>query len=112
MDDKAALNALRLGIEISHPKVTCSMELRHGDEPLLWLNLIAVPAALRGKGVAREILNTIIATADERGWSIRIEPSTGFGADLRRLVGWYRRVGFELSAPGLMMRRPRPVAVR
>lgn len=72
--------------------------------PRLHVDLIWVPATARGRGVAETALTALLAHADSAGWQVAVEPSSGFGADLRRLVPWYSRHGFRLVGPGRMLR--------
>lgn len=68
------------------------------------VDLIWVPAAARGRGVAQAALTATLEHADAAGWQVAVEPSAGFGADLRRLVPWYSRHGFTLAGSGRMIR--------
>jgi len=56
--------------------------------------IIRVPADLRGEGRATRAMQSLIAYADQAGKRIDISPTGEFGANKKRLVAWYKRLGF------------------
>ena len=83
-------------------------------DDVVYLRLLAVDPEHRGTGAGTAALADLCARADAHGWTIRLGATCDLGADIRRLVGWYARVGFTLDrsrpvmAPYLvpMVRRP------
>lgn len=81
---------------------------------LVHLRLLAVDPDARGAGVGRAAMTALCDRADEHGWTVRLAATMDLGADLRRLVSWYRQHGFTVdsSQPALvphhvpMVRRP------
>ncbi|WP_018185907.1 GNAT family N-acetyltransferase [Microbacterium sp. 77mftsu3.1] len=60
------------------------------------IDLISVPADLRGRGCARQALDIITAWADRHDETITLEATPNFGSDIRRLIGLYSRYGFAI----------------
>jgi GNAT superfamily N-acetyltransferase len=74
------------------------------------LDLIAVPADLRGRGCARQALSEVAAWADEVGAVVLLSATSMLGANITRLVGLYGEYGFTATGhdgiDGIAMRRP------
>ena len=80
------------------------------------LRLLTVAPESRGAGVAQAALDALCDRADTAGWTIRLAATADLGADLSRLLRWYRRSGFtpDPTQPALaphhvpMVRAPHP----
>lgn len=60
----------------------------------LILTRINVPKASRGRGVARQLLATILADADRENVTLFLEISPSDGLSFSQLEAWYKRHGF------------------
>ena len=56
--------------------------------------IIRVPAELRDEGRATRAMQSLIAYADQSGKRIDVSPTGEFGASKKRLIAWYKRLGF------------------
>jgi hypothetical protein len=56
--------------------------------------IIRVPAELRDEGRATRAMQSLIAYADQSGKRIDVSPTSEFGASKKRLIAWYKRLGF------------------
>ena len=72
----------------------------------LYLNEIYVPPADRGKGVAGEMLRSILKLADTHRTTLFLEPREADGPTEKQLVQWYERHGFKRATSNLYMRTP------
>ena len=86
------------------------------DDPKVWtLTRISVPPfdfeghALRGKGLARGIMEQILSDADKERVILRLYISPGGGLTKRQLAAWYKRLGFDRNKtyPHWLVRLPR-----
>lgn len=58
------------------------------------LGRIQVPQDLRGKGLATDAMNDLIAEADKQGTNLALSPTGEWGASPSRLQEFYSRFGF------------------
>ena len=72
----------------------------------LYLNEIYVPPADRGKGIAGEMLQSILKLADTHRTTLFLEPREADGLTEKQLVQWYERHGFKRATSNLYMRTP------
>jgi len=80
--------------------------------------IIRVPENLRAEGRATNAMQRLIEYADQVGKRIDVSPTAEFGANKRRLVEWYKRLGFvenkgrnkDFAISSTMYRVPQPVA--
>ena len=56
--------------------------------------IIRVPAELRDEGRATRAMQSLIAYAEQSGKRIDVSPTGEFGASKKRLIAWYKRLGF------------------
>lgn len=59
-----------------------------------WIDWVYVPAAHRGSGVARRLMNAVTADADAVGASLGLEARACAGLSQEALEAWYARFGF------------------
>ena len=78
----------------------------------LYLNEVYVPPGERGKGVAREMLATVLEQADANQTCLFLEPTEADGLAQDQLVWWYKRHGFARLTGNLYMRTPTPAPKR
>lgn len=64
----------------------------------LVVDKIVVPKAARGQGYGTQIMNEILATADQLGAPVSLTPSADFGGSVSRLKKFYGGLGFEPNA--------------
>jgi GNAT superfamily N-acetyltransferase len=80
--------------------------------------IIRVPENLRSQGRATNAMQRLIEYADQAGKRIDVSPTAEFGANKRRLVEWYKRLGFvenkgrnkDFAISATMYRVPQPAA--
>lgn len=75
-----------------------------------FLDSIYVRSSAQRSGVGTRTLRQITDWADQRGYSITLKPSDGFGVPLGVLVAWYSKHGFVLSGKESMVRYPETAA--
>jgi hypothetical protein len=80
-------------VEKSFAEIGVEQRLTETDTTIR-LGIIRVPADLRGEGRATRAMQSLIAYADQAGKRIDISPTGEFGANKKRLVAWYKRLGF------------------
>lgn len=66
----------------------------YGKEDIANLTLLRIPMELRGKGLAKKIMNEITNLADSHGVIIGLTPTNEFGSSKSRLVSFYKSFGF------------------
>jgi GNAT superfamily N-acetyltransferase len=66
----------------------------HGE--YIYLVCIKVKKSQTNKGYGQAIMSEIIQLADRRNVRIRLYATSVFGADLKRLYGFYMKLGFVL----------------
>ena len=102
----------RLALTGHEKKVVASVWTHNEPEYHWFIVMIRVHPALRGQGLARKVLELIIAEADRQGVPLRltVEPTRPVGLDYEQLVTWYRRYGFVFvpEYDGYMMERKAP----
>jgi predicted GNAT family N-acyltransferase len=89
-------DALKAEIAKKYPSVT--FHLNGSEDDYVVLDLISVPKNLRGQGVAKEIMQKLVDTADQNSWNLALTPSNDFGASKPRLEAFYRSYGFVKNA--------------
>jgi ribosomal protein S18 acetylase RimI-like enzyme len=76
------------------------LEYCHDDEehptPYIYLALIKVKKSCREQGIGHSIMSDLVALADSHNVQIRLWPTNIYGADLQRLLGFYKRHGFVI----------------
>ena len=87
-----------------HPLVATRVRARDGE---LWVDLLWISAADRGRGLGDHALLTVLRAVDRLHLAVRISPDDAFGSDLRRLIRWYGRHGFGLEPDRTMIRPAR-----
>lgn len=65
---------------------------------IIHLYLIEVPEKHRGKGYAKLLIKRLCNYADKQKCIITLKPTAQFGADLERLVNFYKNFGFVFNA--------------
>jgi GNAT superfamily N-acetyltransferase len=58
------------------------------------LNVIRIKASQKNKGYGSIIMDAIVQLADEHGVRVRLYATNLWGADIRRLQGFYKKHGF------------------
>lgn len=58
------------------------------------IDLLSVPADLRGRGCARQALDTITVWADTSQVTLTLTATSALGSSVRRLLALYREYGF------------------
>lgn len=58
------------------------------------IDLISVPAELRGRGCATDALTRITGWADRTGTTLTLTATYSLGSNVKRLLGLYKRHGF------------------
>jgi len=76
--------------------LSTTVHLSRDHDGTVSIDLISVPADLRGRGCAQQVLDIITAWADRHGETVTLEATPNFGSDIRRLIGLYGRYGFVL----------------
>lgn len=66
---------------------------------------INVPDPIRGRGHGTELLELVLADADEEGARLMLAPEASGGLPQRELEKWYSRHGFGRTHSGAMMER-------
>jgi hypothetical protein len=77
--------------------------------------IIRVPTELRDQGRAATAMQSLLYYADQSGKRIDISPTDEFGANKKRLVAWYKSLGFvenkgknkDFAISATMYRQPR-----
>ena len=77
--------------------------------------IIRVPKELQNQGRATNAMQNLIAYADQSGKRIDISPTGEFGANKKRLIAWYKNLGFvenkgankDFAISATMYREPR-----
>ena len=93
-------------------KYTAGIARLHPAQPYWYLEVVGVDPTARGLGIGTQLLEPVLALADEAGQRCYLETMT------ERNVGWYRGLGFEVKEAGVrfvpggpqnwtMMRPPR-----
>ena len=59
--------------------------------------LIEVPESMRGRGVARLLMNKLCAYADKQHCIVTLHPTAGYGSDYIRLTKFYQSLGFVFN---------------
>jgi GNAT superfamily N-acetyltransferase len=98
--NQSVLNQLRLFlIKNKYKNVLKELTLEHcTDEQgeLIQLNCIQIKASQRSKGYGSAVMSEILQLADNHNVRIRLYATDLFGAELRRLIGFYEKHGFVL----------------
>jgi GNAT superfamily N-acetyltransferase len=68
----------------------------NGEPPYIYLALVQIKKSQRNLGYGSAVLSDIINFADEHQIEIRLYATNIYGADLRRLYGFYRKHGLVL----------------
>ena len=63
----------------------------------LVLNQIKINADFRGSGYAQETMEQIINFANDNNKILALTPSSDFGANKNKLIGWYKSLGFIMN---------------
>lgn len=67
----------------------------HPAQPYWYLAAVGVEPSAQGRGVGTELLDPVLAKADEAGLPCYLETMT------ERNVAWYRKLGFEVVRSGI-----------
>lgn len=70
-------------------------DLMHIEGDVWELTRINVPAALRGQGYGRRLMERVLADADEFGVTLRLVINPYGEMTYEQLRDWYERCGFE-----------------
>jgi ribosomal protein S18 acetylase RimI-like enzyme len=62
--------------------------------PYIYLALIKIKKSCREQGIGHSVMSDLVILADSHNVQIRLWPTNLYGADLRRLMGFYKRHGF------------------
>ena len=88
-----SLDDIRASVEAAGGRLTI-YEVR--SKKTATLSMLALPPALRGRGVGSDIMQRIARWADANGVTVTLTPSTDFGASsVSRLYAFYSRFGFK-----------------
>lgn len=88
----ALASAAELSARVLSPGLIALVRPMGSDD--LSFDYLGVPAEDRGQGVADAAVAAVCATADTGRATVWMQPDSGFGSDLRRLIPWYARHGF------------------
>lgn len=92
-----------------------AVQYGHGESNEMVLEAILVDQEKRGKGIATEAMQELVANADEHGITLYIEPiplvnikEKNFGLDRQQLEDFYKKFGFEFmeGTEKVMVREP------
>jgi GNAT superfamily N-acetyltransferase len=107
------------GIEAKNPGIDLFASYSPNTNAIT-VSKIVVPKEGRGQGVGTAAMQEILDYADQHGLAVALTPSADFGGTKKRLVEFYKRLGFvnntgknrDLSIGETMIRPPqaRPVA--
>ena len=98
--------AAELSVRALAPGIIAALSSRGQD---ISFDYLGVPRPQRGAGLADKAIAVVCAQADEHQVMVWMEPNSGFGSDLRRMIPWYSRHGFVPVtgiAPFTMRRHP------
>jgi GNAT superfamily N-acetyltransferase len=82
----------------------------NGEPPYIYLALIQIKKSQRNLGYGSAVLSDIINFADDHQIEVRLYATNLYGADIKRLYGYYRKQGFVLiknNNDGKFIYRPR-----
>ncbi|GAA5223315.1 hypothetical protein GCM10025777_39460 [Membranihabitans marinus] len=84
-------------------------EYRQGNQTLVVLESISVPAEMRRQGAGSAAMPLLCQTADRRSWVLELQPDSCFGTPELVLRAWYHGYGFRntSSGDGPMRRQPK-----
>ena len=95
-----ALNQLRLFlIKNKYKNVLKELTLEHCTDDtgeLIQINCIQIKKSQRSKGYGSAVMSEIVQLADNHNVRIRLYATDIFGAELKRLYGFYEKHGFVL----------------
>lgn len=105
LTNHALASAAELSARALSPGLIAQVRAYGRDD--LSFDYLGVPETARGHGVADAAVAVVCAAADVGGASVWMQPDSGFGSDLHRLIPWYARHGFMpvLNMKPFTMRR-------
>jgi GNAT superfamily N-acetyltransferase/cation transport regulator ChaC len=92
-----------------------AVQIGYGDSNEMVIEAIMVDQEKRGKGIATDAMQELVANADEHGVTLYIEPTPlvnirekNFGLDKQQLEDFYKKFGFEFleGTEKVMVREP------
>jgi len=94
------LNEFMLNLKkIKFPNKIQEIKLEYNAEeecPFIYLAIIKIKKSQRNLGYGSAVMSEIIKLADQHQLEIRLYATNIFGAELKRLYGFYRKHGFVL----------------
>ena len=83
----------------THKNKIQELKLEHctdADGEYISLNVIRIKTSQQNKGYGNAVMSEIIALADSHNVRIRLFATNLWGAELKRLYGFYKKLGFVL----------------
>lgn len=74
-------------------------------EKHIYLYKIGIPEYLKNQGIGKQIMGILCQFCDNNKIDMRLEPTDSFGADLERLIKFYKSFGFEFVDKYEMLRK-------
>jgi|SRR6185436_8843973 len=94
-----------IGIKLENPMGLAVLDYDdHYDSRSWYITRINVPRAHRGKGLGSQLLDELLAMADEAKKNVWLEIQPSDGLNYNELEAWYLRHGFK----GFMIYKRRP----
>jgi GNAT superfamily N-acetyltransferase len=85
--------------KVKYKNVLQSLTLEYNTDqaiPYIYLGLIKIKPSQQNKGYGSSVLSDIIKLADREQLEVRLYATNIYGAELKRLYGFYRKHGFVL----------------
>jgi GNAT superfamily N-acetyltransferase len=64
---------------------------------IIHLYLIYIPENMRGRHIARLLMNRLCSYADKENCIVTLHPTAGYGSDYTRLCNFYLQLGFVFN---------------
>jgi len=84
--------------KVKFTNILQDLKLEYNDDecPFIYLALIKIKKSQQRKGYGSAVMSEIIKLADTHQIEVRLYATTLYGAELKRLYGFYRKHGFVL----------------
>lgn len=71
-----------------------------------YFNRLNVPAPIRGRGIAKKLMNQVVEWADQNQIYIHLDINPYGDLNLEQLTSFYKRYGFQEKDKKFMIRKP------
>jgi len=100
--------------KVKFTNILQDLKLEYNDDecPFIYLALIKIKKSQQRKGYGSAVMSEIIKLADTHQIEVRLYATTLYGAELKRLYGFYRKHGFVLiknNNDGKFIYRPKKI---